>query len=96
MSRHREGARSIPLAEQGIGLAKEKQVVQAEARSRLRKSGYRELQLVSCDFHEGILTLRGRISSFYLKQLAQTLVYQLDGVGEVNNRLEVATRACLP
>ena len=55
-----------------------------------RRSGYHELHLVSCEFHEGILTLRGRVSSFHLKQVAQELVRQMDGAEEVNNRLEVA------
>ena len=71
-------------------------MVQAEAQSHLRKSGYHELHLVSCDFHEGVLTLRGRVSRFYLKQVAQTLILRLDGVGEINNRLEVAERPCSP
>jgi len=48
-------------------------MVQAEAHSRLRNSGYQELRLVSCDFHEGVLTLRGQVSSFFLKQVAQEL-----------------------
>ncbi|MGO9115872.1 MAG: BON domain-containing protein [Thermoguttaceae bacterium] len=45
---------------------------------------------VACEFHEGVLALRGRVPSFYLKQMAQTLIRGLDGVGEINNRLEVA------
>jgi osmotically-inducible protein OsmY len=54
-------------------------------------SGYLELHIVSCDFHEGVLTLRGHVSSFHLKQVAQTLIRDLEGVGEINNRLEVAS-----
>ena len=71
-------------------LLTEELLVQAEAQSRLRTSGYHELHLVSCEFHEGVLTLRGHVSSFYLKQVAQTLIRDLDGVGEINNRLDVA------
>jgi osmotically-inducible protein OsmY len=64
--------------------------VQAHAESRLRQSTYPELHLLSCDFHEGVLTLRGRVPSYYLKQVAQTLILQVNGVDEINNRLEVA------
>ena len=64
--------------------------------SRLRNSGYHELYFVLCDFHEGVLTLRGRVSSFYLKQVAQELIRRLDGVGEVNNHLVVVAPPCPP
>jgi hypothetical protein len=33
-----------------------------------------EFQLVSCKFHEGVLTLRGRVSTVCLQQIAQTLM----------------------
>jgi len=78
------------LRGQETGRTKENLLVQTEAQLRLRTSGYRQLQLVSCEFHEGVLTLRGGVSSFYLKQIAQTLIRGLDGVGEINNRLVVA------
>lgn len=92
MSESHEGRRVLPLQEAEPGLAKEMQMIQAAAQSRVRKSGYPELHFISCEFHEGILTLRGHVSSFYLKQIAQTLIRGLDGVGEINNRLEVAAR----
>jgi osmotically-inducible protein OsmY len=89
MSDNRAGRRLRPLREGESGLSKEKQSLQAEAQWRLRNSGYRQLHLVSCGFHEGVLTLRGQVSSFYLKQLAQMLLRELHGVGEIDNRLEV-------
>ena len=57
--------------------------------SRFQHSGYIELRDLSCHFHEGVLTLRGRVSSYYMKQLAQTFVFHLEGVQELNNRVEV-------
>ena len=57
--------------------------------SRMDRSGYCELRGVSCSFHEGVLTLRGHVPSYYLKQLAQSLAFDLEGVQELNNRLEV-------
>lgn len=68
---------------------REKESVEARAASRLRRSPYGELRHVACRFHEGILCLRGRVSSYYLKQIAQTLVLELDNVEAVNNQLEV-------
>lgn len=90
MSEDRAGRRLPPLQEREIGRLKEELSGQAEAQSRLRKSGYYELCLIACEFHEGVLTLRGHVSTFHLKQVAQTLIRDLDGVGEINNRLEVA------
>ncbi|MHB8899253.1 MAG: BON domain-containing protein [Thermoguttaceae bacterium] len=91
----RAKARSQPV-EQEAGPSKERQVVQAEAQSRLRNSGCHALRLVSCDFHEGVRTLRGQLPSFYLKQVAQELVRQVDGAEEVNKHLEVVAPPCSP
>ena len=96
MSESHGKARLRPIEEQVLGISKERPVVQPEAQSRLHKSGYYELHLVSCEFHEGVLTLRGRVSSYYLKQLAQELIRRLDGTEEVNNRLEVVAPPCPP
>lgn len=56
---------------------------------RLGKSGYHQHRRITFDFHEGVLTLRGIVSSFFLKQLAHVLVADVDGIDEVANRLEV-------
>ncbi|NLF07852.1 MAG: BON domain-containing protein, partial [Pirellulaceae bacterium] len=45
---------------------------------------------VLCEYHEGLLRLRGRVHSYYMKQLAQTAVQDIDGVVEILNQLEVA------
>ena len=64
--------------------------IQQVAANRLRGAGYTHLAQVACVFREGVLILRGRVPSFYLKQLAQSLVQPLDGVEQVDNRIEVA------
>ena len=64
MSENHEEERLLLIEQQELGILKEKQVVQAEAQSRLRESGYHELALVSCDFHKGVLTLTGRDLAF--------------------------------
>ena len=63
------------------------------ARQVLRQSSYFELRDVSCEFSGGILTLRGRVPSYHLKQLAQASVVDVPGVVEVHNRVEVVTPA---
>lgn len=61
------------------------------AQAILRRSSYFELREVSCEFSGGILTLRGRVPSYHLKQLAQASVAEVPGVIEVHNRVEVTT-----
>ena len=64
------------------------------AQAQLRRSSYSELRDVHCDFQGGVLTLRGRLPSYHLKQLAQANVAKVPGVVEVDNRVEVvASRA---
>lgn len=63
--------------------------VVALAESKLRKSQYNSLRAVRCQFHEGALILHGRVPSFYLKQVAQTVVRNIEEVAQIYNRLEV-------
>ena len=50
---------------------------------------YGPLRSTTCDFHEGVLVLRGQVTSYYLKQLAQEMVRNVDGVELIVNVLEV-------
>lgn len=59
------------------------------ARRRLSNSGWRCLREVSCDEHEGVLTLRGCVPTWYLKQMAQALVSRIPGLDEIVNHIEV-------
>jgi osmotically-inducible protein OsmY len=52
-------------------------------------SSYHMVRQVNCSFHDGILTMEGRLPSFHLKQVAQTVVQGIDGVVRVENRIEV-------
>lgn len=61
----------------------------AAAAGRLQSAGYHGLAEVTCEFHEGVLTLRGRVPTFYLKQVAQTVVRAVEDVTEIVNRIEV-------
>lgn len=59
---------------------------------RLRESHYHGLRSVECEYHEGILTLRGEVVSFFLKQMAQVLVARTEGVEQIVNHLRVPSR----
>jgi len=64
-------------------------IVQA-AQLRFKSSKYSEIRSLECEFSEGILFLRGRVSSYYLKQLAQEVVRSLEGIEKIVNDVEVA------
>lgn len=55
----------------------------------LRRSPYPMIRSVSCEYHQGTLVLRGRLPSFYHKQLTQAMVSGLPGVSQVLNLTEV-------
>lgn len=71
------------------GRGRESGIVASAAHSRLRHSGRMPLRNVSCSYRNGALILTGVVSSYYQKQMAQTLVAALDGVNRIVNNLEV-------
>jgi hypothetical protein len=69
--------------------------VEQSARSRLANPAYygRWFERISVQFSDGVLTLRGRLPTFYLKQVLQTLLRNLEGVERIDNRVEVTNSA---
>jgi osmotically-inducible protein OsmY len=63
--------------------------VAERAESRLRGNSYLALKNVTCDFQDGVLTLRGCLPTYYLKQIAQAVVGRLDGVQRIVNDIQV-------
>ena len=63
--------------------------IEAEARKRLHATGYTCLDRIDCRFSHGVLTLSGRVVSYYQKQVAQTAVLSLEGVDQIANEIEV-------
>lgn len=61
------------------------------AQALLRKTSHSVLSRIGCDFEQGVLKLEGRLPSFYLKQLAQEAVSDVEGVEEILNQVEVVT-----
>lgn len=56
---------------------------------RLRSSHSIELRRLLCEMRDRTLIIRGQVSSYYLKQLAQETVRSLAGESKIVNRLEV-------
>ncbi len=66
--------------------------VVAQATAELRRSSYAAVRQVKCDFRDGVLTLSGRVLTYYEMQVAQTLVqFRLPGVA-IRNDLRVLVR----
>lgn len=59
------------------------------AEHRLQAGSYPVLKNVVCECVAGRLVLTGTVGSYYLKQMAQTLVARIPGVEQVDNQLEV-------
>jgi hypothetical protein len=67
--------------------------VEAQARQRLLEDcpyAY-YFQRLSFQFAGGVLTVRGRVPTFYLKQLVQSRLRSLDGVKEIDNQVNVVS-----
>jgi hypothetical protein len=67
--------------------------VAAKIHERLTSHGAPALRQVSWQFRKGVLVLSGQVPSFYLKQVAQEVVANLDEVLEVVNCIEVVEPA---
>lgn len=61
----------------------------------LHRNPYLAMRHVSCDYHDGVLILRGCLPTYYLKQLAQQVVVGLQGVERIDNQIQVVTPAVL-
>jgi osmotically-inducible protein OsmY len=56
----------------------------------LRRSGYGALSRIQCDVCDGVVELCGEVSTFHLKQMAQSVVLRLVNVRGVRNHVRVA------
>lgn len=61
----------------------------AIARQRLDSSGYALLKLVQCEQKNGVIVIRGTVSSYFLKQIAQEQLRSIQGMTRIVNELEV-------
>ncbi len=58
-------------------------------RQRFERSGYLALRNVACEVSGDVASLRGRVDSYYLKQIAQVVAGETAGVRFVVNQIEV-------
>jgi hypothetical protein len=63
--------------------------LRAAAIEALANSRYGALRRLDCRVLGGVVEISGTVSSFYLKQLAQTAVLELGTAGTVRNLVEV-------
>ncbi len=64
--------------------------VQAAAMAALGSSKYTAVRSLTCRVAGGVIEIAGRVPSFYLKQIAQTVLLQVSPNGQVNNLVEVS------
>jgi osmotically-inducible protein OsmY len=76
--------------------SRRREYVHNDVESRLRRSGYLALRDVTCEVQAGIARLRGRLPSYYLKQMAQAIVADVEGVRRVVNLIEVVVPSSRP
>jgi osmotically-inducible protein OsmY len=65
------------------------QAIEDTATDRLRTSPHIRTSRVSCQFSRGVLRLRGRLATYFQKQVAQETVRGIEGVTDIVNEIEV-------
>ncbi len=58
--------------------------------SAIRKNPYVLHRRVFLESSQGRVVLRGRVDSYYQKQMVQEVLRGMDGISEISNELEVA------
>lgn len=67
-----------------------------EIAERFRSSGQIRLLEVQIDEDEGHVVLSGRVPTYYLKQLAQTIAGNVEGVASLRNEMVVGRTLDVP
>ncbi len=80
---------ALPNTEGNSQQSRQPMVAEAVIRA-LRQDHILRCHNISCQSYEGILILRGCVATYYMKQLIQTLAAQVEGVQQIDNRVEVA------
>lgn len=73
----------------GIGRDSTGESVCCRAAAILVKSPYLTLRTLRCNYEEGKLTLQGEVQTFYLKQLAQSVISDIACPNKVMNLIHV-------
>jgi osmotically-inducible protein OsmY len=83
------GIALLPASELGTDSLLRDAVIQG-----LRRSGYRALSDLKCDVTGGVVSLSGVVPSFFMKQIAQTIILRMGTVERLANQLEVQSSYC--
>ncbi len=60
---------------------------------RLSKCFYQfQFKRITWEFNDGVLTLNGVVPTFYMKQVLQTVLRDIDDVRQINNQVRVEPR----
>ena len=65
-------------------------LIRERVMTAFQDSGYHRLCRISCHVYDGVVDLGGQVSSFHLKQVAQSLVLRIKQVRAVRNAIHVA------
>ncbi len=57
----------------------------------LHSSGYSQLRHLQVSFEHGRMTLQGQLPTYYLKQVAQSVIQDVAGVREIDNDVRVSS-----
>jgi len=82
-------ALALPSTDRTTSLSAHLPAIHGKAEERLGRSGYLALRDVICIASDGVITLHGRLPSYYLKQVAQEIAAGVEGVRQVINQIEV-------
>lgn len=89
MTRESPGSREEEVPSHKTIMSSLGDMIALAAESRLMQSPYMELHRATCEWVQGVLVLRGRVSRYYLKQVAQSLVGQVPGVEKIDNQIRI-------
>jgi hypothetical protein len=64
--------------------------VEEAAKTRLAMTGYPLLKTIECSYQNGTMELRGRVPSYFQKQLAQEALRKVSYVKQLVNHIEVS------
>ena len=65
------------------------QRIAAALRDRIQQSPYLPIRQLTCEFREGVAILRGTVPTYYTRQIAIALAHSVDGVQELDDRIQV-------
>jgi osmotically-inducible protein OsmY len=60
------------------------------SQQRISRSPYPEVRKVQCEVREETVVLRGTVTTYYYKQMAQESVRSIEGISDIANEVEVS------